>query len=144
LNSGPLAAPFAIAADDCSNTVVAYGESFSLSNKFCSLQSPMHYLSCEKSGLARLDVPDLERLRQPIEMLELLPHRAVEPAARERLIELQAVLRGVVIRGAVAIELLGREITVEARQIEQPLMQRRRQPPALAREQHRGCDEFVD
>src|SRR5690606_21178670 len=30
-NSDPLAAPFAIAADDCSNTVVAYGESCSIS-----------------------------------------------------------------------------------------------------------------
>src|SRR5690606_16691379 len=38
-------------------------ENLLLQLKFCSLQSPMHYLSCEKSGLARTrDGPRLDPL----------------------------------------------------------------------------------
>src|SRR5690606_22388989 len=43
-------------------------ENLLLQLKFCSLQSPMHYLSCEKSGLGERDQQrrrEAERLREP-------------------------------------------------------------------------------
>src|SRR5690606_19158163 len=94
--------------------------------------------------LAGLDVLDLRGLRQPVEVAKLADELLALDAVAEPREQLPAILARVAVRAAIALELAGRELLVERRHVEQPMVQPLRQPFALSREQRGGCDELVD